>query len=224
MNRLSIITSLAFCALAQVEVEYAANFDWASKYVEQGFETTEDSFYTLSFEAGLNNWSLGLLAGYAPDQDYRETNVSLTYAYTLSDEAEVTFGYTRYDYQEDDSYGNELDLIFYYTPMEELEAYLHFGYNFEVDGVFVESGVSYRYEFDHGFSVTPYALVGFDFDYLTPEFNGGNHVQVGVELAYQVSAESIIYLAAHQSGALENIDREGSGDLFWVNAGVTYEF
>ncbi len=70
----------------------------------------------------------------------------------------------------------------------------------------------------------PYALEAFDSGYASEDFDGPNHVQVGVDLTAALTEKvSVVGSIAH-SWALKEVELKCLGDQSWASLGLFAEF
>jgi hypothetical protein len=210
---------------AENTFECSLNTFWESQYVAEGREELDEGgLFSTEVSLAYGGFELGAWAAVADSVHYQQLDLSLAYGdefYGVS----WSVGYTHLEFEpgseDDDELATELET--------ELLAEVIIGavlvYSFEADGCFLELTASRSFElFVDGLTVTPYGLYAFDFGYRTEDYNGANHVQLGIECEYALADDlSLIAYAAH-SFAREDIEREGLGDLGWVGFGLSAVF
>ena len=224
MKLIRLISPFFLLGSASAEIGYSLNIDLASQYVSEGRTNTENPFLSTTIESTFQDVTLGFFQGVAIGENLQETNFSFHYGTDLAEGLAFSIGYTHLEFTNEDASDNEVDVSLAYSFGDLWEASVVLVYSDEAEGYFAEAAISKGIDLYKGLTITPYTLVAFDFGFVTEEFDGGNHIQVGFELAYELNASVQTYLALHRSFALEDIEREGLSGEFWANVGVTWEF
>lgn len=205
------------------ELSYSIIGEWASKYVEQGYETSEDSCYSTTLLANWDKFEFMGLYRYVPNQDFQELNLGLHHTLELNSYS-LSYGYIYYHFPAGVSHGHELDATLSFNGVDLIAPYLTLLYDLQQNSFYLESGISYSYEANEFLSLSPYVLMGFDFNYATPDFDGGAQIQVGVQGIYSLPQDLSLIFSYNRSFALEDLKVNGQGDLNWVTCGFSKSF
>ncbi|MBC2602255.1 hypothetical protein J3R74_000480 [Puniceicoccus vermicola] len=200
---------LAF--LNEMETDASATFGWDSIYLAEGRDDLGDGGLVYSeFTGSAGPVALGTWYADATDVDYNEWNLFGEIAFELTEGLEAYVGYTYLAFFEDGekSDDSEVGVGVSYAITDYLEASADYVYSFEAEGSFVEVAIAAPYEISEGFSVAPYALLGIDFGYRTEEYDGWNHLQVGLDAEYLISERFAVGGYAAYAFALRDIEKE----------------
>ena len=195
-----------------------------SKYVTEGRDNLGDGGL-LSVEA-IAEWQ-GLVAGAwfatGESESYEELNLFVEYGLDLGPVG-TYIGYTRLEFPEDDDSDNEITAGVEVNATRYLVPALDYTYSTQADGSFLE--VSIRSEIvllDGQLLLEPYVLEGFDFGYTSPEHDGPNNLQAGIDFAIKLSDPVTLVGSIAHSWAHEDVRNDGLGDLSWASIGVAAE-
>jgi len=214
-----IVYPVILIGTSLAEVNYSLNLNLASQYVLEGRAATENPFISASLEATVQDFNFSIFSGTAINEEYIETIFYVGYGKELNNGLSFGFGFGHLEFGHDGTNDDELDASVSYNLGYGWEASVSWLYSFEADGSYVDIGVVKSIDLGHGVTLSPYALLAYDFGYSTEDFDGVNHFQFGAEVTYDIFS-----FAAHQVIALEDVERDGGGDEFFVNTGVTWEF
>jgi len=202
-----------------------AGLSYESKYVSEGRNNLEDGGL-FSFEScfGIDGFEFGAWFAIGETVNYQELNVSGEYLYELAG-FDICVGYTRLEFLKDSESDNEINAGVAYTAFPWLIPSLNYVYSTEAEGSFVEISIMSEISIlQERLTISPYIMEGFDFGYVTEEFDGQNNLQLGIEIA--VSATDQIQITGYiaHSWAHEDVRREGLGDQTWAGIGVLLAF
>ncbi|MCL1142785.1 hypothetical protein [Shewanella gaetbuli] len=215
---------LSFTAQAQSEIDFSLDLAWDSQYISEGRNNLDDGGIAWAM-ASINQDNLIIYAvlGRGDQSHYIEWNFGVEYAVNFAENFEATFGYQRLEfYGAERASDNELFSTLTYSGVEWLIPAISYTYSTEAAGYFIEVSLHSPWEITDTFTVTPYVLQGFDFNYVTEEHNGANHFQFGLELGYQFTDN--IYAMAHvnHSIALDDIKQQAKNEQFEDDLDQTY--
>ena len=226
LNEKCLLAGLAgiiFTVGAAVANEYPVKVTglWESKYVLEGRDILGTGGL-VSVEA-TTEWrhaTLGAWFAAADSISYRELNLSAELAFAFAG-CEAYLGYTRLEFITDDEGDNELTTGVAMTSLPWVTPALDYTYSTEASGGFLE--ISLRLEiplFDGRLTLEPYALEGFDFGFASDDYNGPNHLELGIDIgAIITNRVSLIGLIAH-SWAHADVARDELDDLSWAAVGL----
>ncbi|MGE9291896.1 MAG: hypothetical protein ACQKBT_12930 [Puniceicoccales bacterium] len=200
---------LAF--LNEMETEASATFGWDSIYLAEGRDDLGKGGLVYSeFTGTAGPVALGAWYADATDVNYNEWNLFAEIAVEIADGLEGYLGYTYLDFYDDGEKtdDNEVGVGLAYAITDYLEATADYVYSFEAEGSFVEVALAAPYDLAEGFSVAPYVLLGIDFGYRTEEYDGWNHLQVGLDAEYLIGERFAIGGYAAYAFALRDIEKE----------------
>jgi len=206
------------------QFSYNVGVNVATQYIEQGGQTQNSTFYSTGVEVGYKTFTFAAEQGHAPDTDFEEVALSLHYSTDLTSDVSLEVGYVRLDYAQDNSFGNELEAIFSYSGFSDIGLFLAGYYNHEAEGFYSEAGADYSVELSEGLALNFYGLVGADFGFTTPEFDGSNVIEMGAELVKALAPHTEAYASLHQTYRLQDLKKAGEKDHTWMNFGVGYSF
>jgi hypothetical protein len=211
-------------AQAKTGPEFAFDLAWDSQYISEGRDNLDKGGIVWGVASVTDGDLVTFVAlGRGDQTHYIEWNFGLEYTIHLTEKFEATLGYQRLEFYGDDrGSDNEVFSSLTYTGVDWLIPAIHYTYATEAGGYFVEVSLHSPWDITDKLSITPYVLQGFDFQYVTEEHDGANHIQFGVEAAYAISDN--IALSAHLSvtQALEDIKREASENQIVGNLNETY--
>ena len=95
-------------------------------------------------------------------------------------------------------------------------------YSTEADGGAVEIELSKEIEMG-SITLEPFAEALIDFGYVTDEYDGLNHIVVGLEVSIPIHDQVNLEIYGAHSFAEENIRREGGEDHTWGGIGLEFE-
>lgn len=198
---------------------------WESKYVSEGRNNLDDGGM-VSYEvcAEWSSFNLGVWYALGDSENYQELNLYAGYTFELGP-FEGCVSYTRLEFPEDDAHDNELGLGWAWFILDQISIGADYYYSTEADGGFLEWSLRGALDlFEGRLAMEPYILEGFDFGYASDEYDGPNHLQVGLDVSFALTdaIELTGYLA--HSWAHEDVKRAGLGDLTWGGFGISAQF
>ena len=206
-------------------IEWQTTVMWESRYVDSGREDLDDSgIFSGELIGSFNDFSLGAWYGVADSEHYEELNLFAAYGFELGAVA-VEVGYTHLEFDPDSGNDDELSLE---AEVEVLGGFV-IGvagvYSFEAGGSFVEISLAYPLAFlEERLWLTPSVHEGFDYGYRSESHNGPNHVQVGLDLEYKLTARTTLVGYVAHSFAQDDVEREELGDVSWFGLGLNTQF
>ena len=72
-----------------------------------------------------------------------------------------------------------------------------------------------------GFELSPYVLADFDFDYVNEDYDGLNHIEVGVSTDIPFPGDRSLTAYISYSNAQENLRRDDATDHNYLWAGIS---
>ncbi|MCP3676182.1 MAG: hypothetical protein GY721_00920 [Deltaproteobacteria bacterium] len=198
---------------------------WESKYVSEGRDNlSEGGIFSFEATAELQGFTTGAWYASGYSESYEELNLFIEYG------ADIRFvsayvGYTRLEFLETDTFDNELGVGLAINNIPHVVPSLDYVYSTESEGAFVEFSLSSELVLlEERVTLEPYILEGFDFGYATPDFDGVNNLQVGINVTIAAIERVSLVGSANHSWAHEDVDNEDLGDKSWVSLGLSAEF
>ncbi len=221
-------------------------FSYHNKFVEDGLnEIPGDSIFTPEFVFELEGIHIGnfeipsfFVGGewvIAETQDFTESNLfigkawewedfSLEFSYTWiheeEDEEEEENG-NGHEEEENEDHEFVLSLACECLPWE-ITPEIAYIYSAEVDGGAFEVELAKEIEMEH-FSIEPYVAALIDFGYVSEEYDGLNHIAVGLAVSVPLNDSVSLKMYGTHSFAEENVRREGGDDQTWGGIGLEFE-
>ena len=223
-----LLLCLPFPASAEdhaLQLEWSAGAAWDTRYVSEGRNNLpEGGLLTAEAGVGLSGVSLTAAYSFGDKEKYQEVNVSIEYGYEVSG-LDLYGGYTRLEFPEDSTNDNEIGAGASFALPIGPAAAIDWVYSTEAKGSFVELTLSFEKGLPGGLvTVTPYILQGLDFSYATPDNDGLNNFQAGIEASVSVSDKvSVVGHIAH-SWAQKDVEEDGLGGVSWGGLGIAVEF
>lgn len=227
LKHLLLLGSLSICHVTlATNLSLQLDGGWDSQYISQGRDNLEQGgIYWGSATLQTGNMNSYVVVGRGDQQDYTEWNIGLEYAMVLAENLEANLGYQRIEiYGTERCYDNEWFAELAYTAVPWLIPSINYTYSTEATGYFVEISLHSYWDITDAFSLIPYVTQGLDFHYVTQAHNGRNHLQLGLEMNYQVSpsfaltghishviAQSDITLEAEQENNQASLDQTYAG-------------
>ncbi|WP_434939472.1 hypothetical protein ACRWQN_00810 [Shewanella sp. HL-SH8] len=213
--------------------EFALDIAWDSEYISEGRNNLDKGGIAWGVASVIQDDLMAFVAlGRGDQTHYIEWDFGVEYTVHLHEYLDATLGYQRLEFYGDErGSDNELFSSLTYTGIDWLVPAVSYTYATEADGYFIEVSLHSPWEITELFNVTPYILQGFDFQYVTEQHDGANHIQFGVEVGYALSNN--VELSAHfsRTKALEDIKREtlvegvkGSLNQTYVGVHVNWAF
>ena len=214
-------------------VEFEGTLSYHTRYMlegydvlDAGFERGEGGIATLvlnvSQETRIGDFFAEAALYATPSEDYREAEVILGFGRSLGDFSGSLF-FSRFFIEAD--YGTGDEVLYYneYTATLSYDAWEAWTPGIE----FVYSDLNYgellvvslEGEFEvHGVTLVPYVLADFDFDYVSDEYDGLNHVQAGVSwpMPFPGGRELTAYISYSIAGGNLRRDEALDHDLLWA--------
>lgn len=204
----------------------------SNRYVTEGINNDPDSsgysFLEISGEyelVTLGIWYAQSLRG----SSYNEVNLFAEYGFAI-DDLELFAGVNFLTFPApEDSDTWEIYAGGEYALLSWLNLFAETYYDIdEVKGGFLEVGASVPLPdigIDERLEIAPYVLYGVDYGFVSePRRLRSNNIQFGIEAAFEVMPELLLFAAAHHSFRLSNLKNEGEGDVTWVEGGVIWSF
>ncbi|MGI2258522.1 hypothetical protein [Shewanella sp. GXUN23E] len=222
MRQVSLFIALA-CLITTAQaapLSYEAVIGWESNYVQQGRRFDNDAGrYWAILSASWQQTTLYTELNRGDGLNYTETKFGIEYAFENTGDFEWSVGYHHIEfYGVERARDNEFFTDLAYIGWSWLTPSLNYTYATENSGYFVELALSHEWQINEEFTLVPYILQGFDYDYVTDDHNGDNHRQVGLELIWQWT--EAVELCVHLHHAFEGTDiRREYGDTNLVPEG-----
>ncbi|UJF22359.1 hypothetical protein [Shewanella sp. OMA3-2] len=204
--------------------EFTLDMAWDSEYISEGRNNLNKGGIAWGV-ASVHQDDLVVFAalGRGDQTHYIEWNFGVEYTLHLHAQLEATIGYQRLEFYGDErASDNELFSSLTYTLVNWLLPTVSYTYATEAAGYFVEVSLHSPWDITEQLSVTPYMLQGFDFQYVTEQHDGANHIQFGVEAGYALSNNVKLSMHISRTKALEDIKREASVDGVTGSLNQTY--
>ena len=213
------------CMVRTSTITLDSTFLWQSRYVSMGRDQLNDGgIYSIDGGVGWNNFSAGAWFATGDREGYEEVDFSVAYTMDMGSFC-TEVGYNRLEFLSSNESDNEFFAQIDYSKIPYVTLCLYSVYATESGGSAIEpSVVSEWFVFKDRLRIEPYALVGFDFGYSTEEFDGENNFQVGVDLFWRVTTYFDVVGSVAHSWALEDMKREGLGDLSWGTIGLSFSY
>lgn len=224
---------------------------WESRHVHYGVDETGPSgAYAAEVSFQVERLSLTAWSGYGTGNDFQEWDFTLVYrldigpvffvpgynfrysaSFNEEEHEEEEHAHGEKEHHEEDShshktYGHELffvlgtDRIPYVTPnmvfICDLNNTPAAAAELRLDGE-----IPLR---KNTVTLRPYALLGLNFGYNTPDYYGWNNFQFGVEAGWQVTRHISVFAGVHYSVALKALQTIEQGNVVWANAGISFSY
>lgn len=204
--------------------EFALDMAWDSEYISEGRNNLDKGGIAWGVASVTQDDLVGFAAlGRGDQTHYVEWNFGVEYTIHLHQQLEATVGFQRLEFYGDErGSDNELFSSLTYTGIDWLVPAVSYTYATEAAGYFVEVSLHSPWDITEQFNVTPYIVQGFDFQYMTEQHDGTNHIQFGVEAGYSLSDSVELSVHFSRTKALEDIKREASADGVTGGLNQTY--
>jgi hypothetical protein len=201
--------------------EASGSLGWNSRYVSEGVNWLEEGgIATAEGAVARGPFALGTWLAFGDSINYQESNVFATYSREFNG-WRGGVGYNWIRYIEEETNDHQLAALVEWTSLPVVTPAVNYSYYTESEGGFLETSLSAEFHpLTNSLMLEPYLLAGFDFGYVSPEYDGANQFQVGIEGSYWWSRNIILFANAHHSLAWENLDQAGLGDQTWVGFGL----
>ena len=173
-----------------------------SAYLFHGTDVGENLIWQkLEFSKQINDKlsvNIGEWYGHLFDYEYNELDIYGGVRYNAGP-VNVTAGFTWYHYFEGSSLDNQYEpFLSISTNNLPVDLYVTYFYDFEVDGSYLEAGVSKTLKLNNSVSLVASANVGYNLGYNTNE-DGWNHigVRVGLPITLTKNATLTPYIAGN---------------------------
>lgn len=228
-----LAASIAFLAPVSAQVApmedagvgFYATAYWDSTYVSQGREYLSDGTL-LAGEAGTEWGGFCAYIWYAAGdtEDLEELDICLSYTHEFGG-YEFTLDYTRLEYLSDDAGDNWFSGGLAYSSFPWLIPKILVLHSTEADGQYAAAMLSSDLAlFNERLTVSPYVLEGFDFGFATAEYDGPNHLEIGLEAALTLT--EMLEFGAHINHLWPHRDEKNEGleQVTWGGANLTVSF
>jgi len=222
---LTVVTTPSDAQDDAPSVEWSASAAWDSRYVSEGRNNLPEGGIVTA-EAGLSYSGLSVTVGYlhGDQADYDEVGLSVEYGFEVSG-LELYGGFTRLRFPEDDAFDNEIGAGASFTfpsgPILAIDGV----YSTEADGLFLEITLSVEKELlGARATISPFIREGLDFGYATPDHDGPNNLQAGLEISYSLSDQVSLTGHASHSWAQRDVKLDGAGGVSLGGVGIAVEF
>jgi len=222
---LSLSTTLTLFANSPEKPDFSIGTFWESKYVSEGRDNLgKGGLATLEAAAEWSNFALSTWLVNGTEVDYQELQFTAEYRSAVNN-VEFYTGYTRLQFPADDAGDNELTAGLAFAGLPYVTPAVDYVFSTEASGGFLEISLgSEQPLMEEQLILTPYILKAFDFGYVSEEYNGFNNFQLGVEVAVPFTETFGFAGLIGHSIALEDVDRDGQGNVSWFTIGLTGAF
>lgn len=229
---LMLSISFVYADKTQSVVSAEATFLYHNKYISDGKDDLPGSgIYTpefvINFEslpigsAELKDFYVGGWWAIGDDESYTETNLFLGKVFNWQNFS-LDLSYTWLYFSPDDDEDHELVAALGCDCTPWFDPEVSYVYSTEGDGGALSLALAKDIETSY-LSITPYILSMFDFGYVSDEYDGLNHIEVGLELSIPINDTISIQGYAAHAFAEENLRREGYDDETWAGFGLQFD-
>ena len=208
----AVIFLIMMCPLANANTPANIELDlsWESQYISQGRNNLDNGGIMWGIASvEKNGWAAFALVGRADQVHYTEWNAGLAYTFHVNENFDATLGYQRLAFYADEhASDNELFGSLTYTAISWFIPAVDYTYSTEAAGYFVEISAHSPWQLSQQVSIAPYIVQGFDFQYTSENYNGPNHLQLGIEVEYQLTNNLTLSGHISHTFAQEDIKRE----------------
>lgn len=201
--------------------EFAVTGLWQNKYITEGRDNLGNGGL-LSLE-GAAEWrgaAVGVWLATGDSESYDEVNIFLEKGFSAG-ALEGYLAYTRLEFLEDGEKDNELAAGLAWACLPWLTPAIDYTYSTEADGAFLELSLRSEITLCSGqLVIEPYVLEGVDFGYASKDYDGPNHIQVGLDWTFPLTEQVEIVGAIAHSWALRDVAKDGMGDETWAAIGL----
>ncbi len=198
-----------------------------SSYIAEGIDVVPGNQWIAgTLDVSMADFTLAVFYGATTADKYDELHLALLYTYVWG-QLTFTGGYTYLAYPKtNDPDGHELSLGIEYAAAQWLTFAATTFYDIAaIDGGFLELTATGNFDLvADRIAVNPYALLTFDYGYVSDANDTFNNVQVGVEFPISITEQITLILSAHHTWALGNLRREDLGDVSWAGARIAFSF
>ena len=201
--------------------ELGGGLGYESRYISEGVNSLDHGGIAileleLEHETGIGDFALAIEFLTGTSVNFHEGELSLGYEKALGDFTGA-LSYVRIREEEGDEteYDNEWVVGFSYDSWEHVTPSVEYVYSTEANGGLLVLMIEGEVEV-FGQPLGPYLLADIDYDYVSEDYDGLNHIEAGV--AWETSLLDIdMTVNAAYSMAQENLRRDDEdGDYFWV--------
>lgn len=208
-------------------LNFSINPSWDSRYVTEGADNLDSGgLFSIDLTLSNNAFSFGLWLAKGDSEDYKEINLYVEYVFLISD-VEGYLNLTHLLFPEEannEDQDNEIGFGLSYNPCQWLQPAVDYAWSSEQKSGYVEfSLISELLEDESQYQITPYLLRSYDFGYVSKDYDGVNHTEVGLELSTLISANTTLQLGLYHSWAGANLERDDLDDESWLNIGLSVE-
>jgi hypothetical protein len=201
---------------------------WDSAYIFHGTDVGENLIWQkLEFTKQLTDklsLNVGEWYGHLFDYTYNELDLYAGLRYNAGP-VNLTAGFTYYDYIDGSSLSAQYEPSFSISTNNlPVDLYATYFYDFEVDGTYLEAGMSKTVKINDKISAVAGAAIGYNLGYNTQE-DGWNHV--GVKLALPISLTKTATLTPYVAGNFALDATEGAfaeDNLFFGGVSLDVKF
>ena len=230
------LSLLVFCACAYADdhnensngISVEASIFYHNKYIDEGMRELEDGGiftpeFVVEFE-NFHNFYIGAWWALADDEDFTETNLFIGKTFEWDDMSlEFAYIWIHEDEEDGSEEDHELEAVFSCDCLPwNITPEVGYVYSTKQDGGALEIELGKEIEMEY-FSIEPYIETLVDFGYVSDEYDGLNHIAVGLEVSIPISDEVSLGIYGAHSFAEENIRREGEDDKTWGGIGLEFE-
>lgn len=228
---------LAVSPASQVSaVEFEGSVGYHTRYMLEGYDVLDATFergeggifdivLSLSQETGIGSFFTEAILIGTPSENYREAEMIAGFGKSFGNFSS-SLSFSRFFIElnagegDETTYYNEYTATLSYDGWETVTPGLEFVYSDLNYGELLVLTLEGEVEFG-GMTLAPYVLADFDFDYVSDERDGLNHVQFGVSLPvpFPGGRELTAYVSYSIAGENLRQDEATDHDILW--AGIT---
>ena len=228
-----LILTAPFYAAQASEWQFGGEVGYESRYVSEGSNVVDYGGIgvvglEVANESSIGTFFAGLEFISGVSTNFREAEISLGYEKSI-DDITASLAWIRVieeDHQEsldeEKAYDTEFAVGFSYAGWNHIEPGIEYIHSTEADGELLVLTLAGEVEIGNT-TLAPWLSADIDYGYVSPDYDGLNHIEVGVEWEAPLSENFATTLHAAYSMAQENLRREGEDhDYFW--AGIFFSF
>tara|TARA_R110002124_G_scaffold13490_1_gene62076 strand:+ start:114 stop:878 length:765 start_codon:yes stop_codon:yes gene_type:complete len=219
-----LMTSSSAFATAEYQPTAGVDVAWENNYVTQGRNNLEHGGIAWAVaNIEQNDLAVYAIVGRADQVNYVEWNLGLEYTLHLANNIDATVGYQRLEFYGDEHCSdNEFFGALTVNGLTWFVPAVNYTYATEAGGYFIELSIHSPWEINQHFTLTPYIVQGFDFQYSSEEHNGANHFQFGLEAEQKLNDSMALSAHISHSIAQGDIKQQASADDIQGSLDQTY--
>ena len=195
-----------------------------SQYLTQGFKDIDHGgLYTLSAGVAKGNVRVEFWGASGTAMDYQELNLTLGYDWAYNAlEGTVSYTWLGFYDHEGNSDDTEVVLSMVHTAVPWLPS-VEWVYSSQANG---HNGI-FEWAYDHEYEahrIRPYAQLGIDYGYLSPEYDGLNHFALGGVWEHRLTEQIGAQVNLIHYWGLGNMERAHEPDRLLSSIALVAEF